>query len=128
MEPKDASLLDTAVRETREEVGIDLDEVGRVCGRLGRVEPVSSALPTLTVVPFVFEVSGLTVARIASPEVAELHWVPLDHLVDPDNRITHRFHRKGQARAFPAIDVQGRPVWGLTHGILSDFLERLPEF
>lgn len=126
MEAHDESLLRTAIRETHEEVGIDLDEAGRTLGRLERVEPVSTALPTLTVVPFVFGVSTGTEARIASREVAEFHWVPLGHLRSPDNRTIHRLHRSGREHTFPAIDVAGRTVWGLTHRILSDFLERLP--
>lgn len=127
MEPEDASLLDTAVRETREEVGMDLAGRGRTLGRLDRVEPSSRHLPTLTVVPFVFEVPPASSARVASPEVAAFYWVPLAHLTDPGNRTVHRFHRNGRERVFPAIQVGGSPVWGLTHRILSDFLERLPD-
>ncbi|MGE5727301.1 MAG: NUDIX hydrolase, partial [Gemmatimonas sp.] len=52
-ELRDATLLDTALRETREETGIDLLTFGRVLGALDRVNPVSPALPPLSISPFV---------------------------------------------------------------------------
>ncbi len=122
----DRSLLETAVRETREETGMALDVCGRALGRLDSVEPQSVHLPPLTVLPLVFLVWDGTVAGEASAEVARTLWAPLDHLRDRRNRRVHRHRSGGRTRSFPAIDVEGRPVWGLTRRILIDLLERLP--
>ncbi len=122
----DASLLDTAIRETHEEVALPLDRVGEPLGRLARVRPQSTHLPAFTVVPFVFRVTGTVQARVASPEVAEVHWVSLRHLQDPVNQRTYRYRSaEGPIFPFPSIDVAGREVWGLTHRILADLFQRL---
>jgi 8-oxo-dGTP pyrophosphatase MutT (NUDIX family) len=124
-DPKDLSLLHTARRETREEVALPLDREGRALGGLDVVGPVGPHLPPLTILPLVFSVSREVEARVASAEVAEIHWTPLDHLRSPDARTTHRYLQGEAALRFPALDVNGRTVWGLTHRILEDFLGRL---
>lgn len=123
-DPTDASLLDTARRETLEEVDIALGEVGRFLGRLDPVVPLSPQLPPLTILPLVFTVPEGVHGRIASPgEVAELHWVSLARLRDPASRTSFRYSAGGDLD-FPAFDVEGRSVWGLTHRVLSDLLTR----
>jgi 8-oxo-dGTP pyrophosphatase MutT (NUDIX family) len=124
-DPSDPSLLHTARRETREEVALRLQREGDVMGRLQVLAPVSPHLPRLTVLPLVFAVSREAEARVASHEVAEVHWTPLAHLRSPAARTTHRFVRDDVNLLFPAFDVDGRTVWGLTHRILEDFLGRL---
>ncbi|TVP42124.1 MAG: CoA pyrophosphatase [Gemmatimonadales bacterium] len=124
-DPADASLLHTARRETLEEVDIRLGPESEVLGRLDAVSPQNPGLPPLTILPIVFSVPSDTEARIAAPlEVAEVHWVPLTHFRDRANRTTYRYPGAGDLR-FPAWDVAGRAVWGLTHRVLSDLLGRL---
>jgi 8-oxo-dGTP pyrophosphatase MutT (NUDIX family) len=124
-DPDDASLLDTARRETLEEVDIRLGPECEVLGRLDTVSPQNPGLPPLTILPIVFSVQAGTEARIAAPlEVAEVHWVPLAHFRDPATRTSYRYPPAGNLR-FPAWDVGGQAVWGLTHRVLSDLLERL---
>lgn len=125
MEPDDPSLLHTALRETREEVALALEAEGRILGRLGLVAPQSPHLPPLTVVPFVFSVSPEATARAASYEVDEVVWTPLSHLQSRESRSRHHLELGGARVGFPAFDVGGRTVWGLTHRILEDFLSRL---
>jgi len=123
-DPTDASLLDTARRETLEEVDIALGEVGRFLGRLDPVVPLSPQLPPLTILPLVFMVPRGVQGRIGSAgEVAELHWVSLAHLRNPASRTSFRYPGAGDL-SFPAFDVEGRSVWGLTHRVLSDLLAR----
>jgi 8-oxo-dGTP pyrophosphatase MutT (NUDIX family) len=121
----DSSLLHTARRETWEEVGLSLERTGKLLGRLEVVAPMSRHLPPLAVLPLVFAVPGGAGARVASPEVAEVHWTSLRHLRGADARKTHLFTRDDRPLAFPAFDVGGRTVWGLTHRILEDFLSRV---
>lgn len=121
-DPGDASLLATAIRETREETAIDLLETGRLLGRLSTVAPRNPRLPPLTVVPFVFELTTGVQPRPRAAEVAEVVWAPIEPLRHASARSTYR-HPEYRL-SFPAFDVGGRTVWGLTHRILAEFLAR----
>ena len=123
----DPSLLHTAVRETREETGVKLDELGVHLGRLEEVKPLSARLPRITVTPHVFGVPAETPAEVASPEVEAVHWVPLELLRDPRTRSTVAIPLPGGTRSFPCLRVVDDVVWGLTYRILEDFLARANE-
>lgn len=125
-ESGDPSLLETARREAREEVAIPLADEGEVLGRLSTVAPSSPRLPPLVVVPFVFAVPrGIEASAHSEREVAEVHWVALSHLMAPAARSSFRYPDGDAELVFPAFDVAGRSVWGLTHRILEDLLRRL---
>jgi 8-oxo-dGTP pyrophosphatase MutT (NUDIX family) len=125
--PSDASLLGTAVRETREEIGLDLERSGVHLGRLGGVAPQSIHLPRLTIAPFVFGVPHDVPAYVASREVDAVHWIPLEVLRSDEVRGTHTLPYSDGTRSFPCLNVAGEVVWGLTYRILQDFLGLLPE-
>lgn len=126
-DPDDATLADTAMRETREETGVDLERTGQPLGRLAVVAPQSVRLPRITIAPFVFAVPEGTGARVASREVDAVHWVPLDELRRPETAGTVEIALPGGGRSFPCLNVAGDVVWGLTYRILTDFLEALPQ-
>jgi len=122
----DRSLQGTAVRETREEVGLDLEAVGTRLGRLRSLSPSTFRLPPISIYPFVFAVPGHTRARVASREVDEILWTPLASFLTPSSRSTATIQVGSQAREFPCFDIRGRTVWGLTYRILTDFLRVIP--
>lgn len=126
-EDADSSLLDTAIRETHEETGIDLGREGEPLGRLSLVEPASPRLPPLSILPFVFSVPGGTRVAELSPEVADTFWVPLSYFRDPEIRTSYRLPVGEGVLSFPAFALGDRVVWGLTHRILQDLLGRLGE-
>lgn len=118
----DASLEETAVRETREEVGLELDRHGAIIGALDELRPRTPVLPPVIVRPFVATVGPA--ARIGpSDEVAELFWAPLDAILDPaaarDTEIVVRQLRTVR----PAIHYGGHVIWGMTEHILRRFEE-----
>jgi 8-oxo-dGTP pyrophosphatase MutT (NUDIX family) len=122
----DDDLLMTAVRETLEETGVDLDVRGRSLGRLDVVAPSSPRLPKLTISPFVFGVGPDVHASVASQEIEQVYWVPLAELRDPASHATVDIPLPGGTRPFPCYEVVGEIVWGLTHRILTQFLEVYP--
>lgn len=124
---EDVDLRATAVRETREETGLDLDGLGVPLGWLDEVVPSSVRLPKLTIAPFVYGVPADTEAWVASREVDAIHWVSLDHLRAPGTHRTVDIPLPGGSRAFPCFQVEDEIVWGLTYRILSQFLERFPD-
>ncbi len=122
----DPSLLRTAIRETDEEVSVALDLQGVLLGRLAPTVPGTNRLPPITIVPHVFGVPRDTLARAASPEVDEVHWIPISVLQDPDTEGEVEIHYgDNSSRTFPCWRVGTRVIWGLTYRILRGFLEHL---
>lgn len=120
----DSSLLRTAVRETLEETDIDLDAAATLLGCLSPVEPLSPQLPAISILPFVFRLDRAVDARARPGEIAEILWAPLETLECPEARSIHHHRQDGMRIAFPAYEVGGHTVWGLTHRILTDFVRR----
>ena len=63
-----------------------------------------------------------TTARVASPEVASVHWFALADLADPASRDSHLWRRGSISRSFPCIRLEGRTIWGLTYRIVTRFI------
>ena len=124
---RDAELIDTARRETMEETAVDLLRVGTSLGRLSDVAPSSNRLPALTISSFVFGVPANVEAAVASDEIAAVHWVSLERLRDPATHSEVEIPLPGGRRAFPSFALVGEHVWGLTHRILQDLLDRYPD-
>ena len=119
----DAGLVGAAVRETMEETGVDLIAAGTLLGRIEAMRPLGVRIPAISIWPFVFQVDAGAVARVASREVASVHWFPVEALLDPDNRGTHPWTYGGVVRQFPCIRLEGRVIWGLTYRILTRLFE-----
>lgn len=119
-DPEDATLEATVVRETREELALDLG-LGRMLGRLDELAPRSRALPPVIVRPFVAVVPP-DVALSPSDEVAAAFWVPLARFRDPATRAEHVVEAHGVRARFPAYRVGDHLVWGLTERILRQLL------
>ena len=121
----DTSLMETAIRETREETGIALGDAGHFLGRLSIVAPLSPLLPPLAIVPFVFAIHAGTPLTPSPAEVASAHWIPLPHFHDPAMRTVYRLPSGSGTLTFPGYQTEGGIVWGLTHRILDDLLKRI---
>ena len=121
-EPGDPDARATAMRETWEEVGIDLARGGSPLGSLDELGPRSGAPPIL-VSPHVFAVAPETVAT-PNAEVEAALWIPLRELAHPDAATEYLLETlTGDPRRFPAIGARGHVIWGLTHRILHNFME-----
>lgn len=121
-DPADADLLRTALRETLEEVGLDLEQAGEYIGRLDDFVPARDF--DISVRPFVFSVSKHTNLSL-SDEVQEALWVPLLPLVGGLRRSSFLFSRAGEIIELPAWNIEGRMVWGMTYRVLEVLLQRL---
>jgi 8-oxo-dGTP pyrophosphatase MutT (NUDIX family) len=117
----DVDLLQTARRETLEEVGIDLFGA-ELLGALDDITPMRSS--ELAVRPFVFWLSEAAPVEL-SPEIAEALWVPLAHLAEPTLRSSHEVELRGARLSVPAYVVGQRVVWGMTLRLLDDFVTRV---
>lgn len=125
-DPQDENLIATAIRETFEEVGLDLGRAGRLLGQLAPVPAVARGRPVgMTIVPFIFELVA-DAELLYSDEVVEAVWVPLDPLLQGQLRTTFAVDRdSGERVELPAHNVGGRIVWGLTYHMLDSLFELL---
>lgn len=118
-EPGDEGDLEkTALRETREEMGIAESRV-RV---LGRLEPVRS-LHGLAVTPYVGYVGRVDLAQdplVASEEIAETFAVPIKKLFEPDG-----WRRDEAGVRLMRYVAAAHPIWGLTGYITVRLLQEL---
>ncbi len=114
---EDPSILETALRETREEVNLDLRGRAEVLGHMAPRSPGN--VPEMLVVPFVaFATAPLT--PVPGPEMAAVFWARIAEL-PPSRAQTTVQTRIGELRV-PAFLWQGRVIWGLTYRILEDLL------
>ena len=122
-DPEDEDLWETAVRETREEVGLDLHELGRLLGQLDDVVPSTRRIPAIAVTAFVVAVRSAVSARPGS-EVEHAVWLPLDVVVGREHRGLLRMEAVPD-REYPTIEYGGHVIWGLTLRILRQVEEVL---
>ena len=124
-EPEDPSLEVTAVRETAEEVGLDLAASGECLGALDEVRALAQMRPlNLAIAPYVFRFAGSDVAEPRS-EVKSVHWLALDDLLGPGRRSTMEYVHQGLRMEFPCLRVGELVIWGLTYRMLMGLRERL---
>lgn len=124
-EPGDADLRATAVRETREELALDLDGAGRLLGPLDEVRAMARLRPmNLAIAPFVFRLDT-PVELTLSSEVKSVHWIPLAALLDPKARSAHLYEHQTTRIEYPCLRVGDVMIWGLTYRMFVDLAERL---
>lgn len=121
VDPGDADPLAAARRETREELGLDLDAAAALLGRLSDVKPMSLRA-SLAVSPFVFALRGAP-ALSPNAEVEEALWIPWSFFADRRNRSTFFWSRNGVPVPMPCYEFEDRVVWGLTLRIVDELLE-----
>ena len=124
--PEDADPLHTALRELKEECGI----------RLGR-EQMKAALPVvlarrktgpfLPVAPFVFGVERELPTVLDEREAAAAVWIPRRLLCDPAQHCLRPVPYRPDEMLYPAIDLNGVPLWGFTYRLLTDWLALSPK-
>ena len=120
----DASLRETAARETWEETGIDLTRDGLFLGVLDELWPQTPVLPPIVVRPYVAAIHPETVLTL-SDEVAAAFWAPLDVLRRPDATFEAAVTVRGEERRVSALHHADYTIWGMTERIFRDFLARL---
>ena len=124
-EPGDADLIATVVRETAEEIGVDLRKQAEELGALDEVRAMARMRPVdLAISPFVFRVSE-PVTLVLNGEVRSAHWLPLDDLLGPGFHSTMDYVHQGATVQFPCLRVEELVIWGLTYRMFMSFQERL---
>jgi 8-oxo-dGTP pyrophosphatase MutT (NUDIX family) len=123
-ETGDANLAHTAIRETREETGIDLDQDGTVIGMLDDLRPTTTRLPAIIVRPYVVLLKQVR-ELLLSDEVAMAFWVPLEALRQGESWRDTTVLARGVQMNRRAFHHQGQVIWGMTERILAQLLALL---
>lgn len=122
-EPADDDLLGTALRETREETGIVVPR-SEVLGRLDELGPAASRHRfSLIIAPFVATVPAEAEVEPAPDEVETAIWVPLTYLASDEAVDEVLIQLEGEEFRLPALNYDDYVIWGLTHRILTGFMD-----
>ena len=115
----DAALIDTALRETTEEIGLAADAV-EVLGALDDTITVAS---NYVISPFVALVPWPYQFRIDEDEVEEIVEIPISVLLEDDSSHHQTGGREGNEIDGYRYYYQGNVIWGATARILNQFLD-----
>lgn len=119
----DADLVETARRETHEEIGLDLNQAGRYLGSLAGIRANPRAGFDLVVTPQVFALEDKAVPLQPNEEVAEVLWGNLDEMISGRSLTDASFPEFQREGTFPGYQVGAQVVWGLTFRMINDFFE-----
>jgi 8-oxo-dGTP pyrophosphatase MutT (NUDIX family) len=119
-EPGETS-IETAMRETMEEVGLDLSGQAELLGGLDEIQAVGRGRAIgLSIRPWVFALPELP-PLTPSAEVASAHWIPIRDLLDPALRAPFVYVDDVTEIVLPSIRVGGLTIWGLTYLMIANF-------
>jgi 8-oxo-dGTP pyrophosphatase MutT (NUDIX family) len=117
-EENDASLRDTALRESFEEIGLSEDDVEL----LGELDDIRTAGSGFVISPFVGVIPWPYQFRLDTREVAKIIEVPVLALLDDDSQPQESEKGRGRAMASHTYEYQGEVIWGASGRILHQFL------
>ena len=117
-EALDEDLMQTALREAYEEIGVPPHSVHI----LGQLSPLYVFASNYLVQPFVGWVPTRPNFRIDPYEVARLIEADLEQLLDPANRVEEEWTLRDRTATVPFYQIDGETIWGATAMILSELL------
>ncbi|HEY6782141.1 MAG TPA: CoA pyrophosphatase [Candidatus Dormibacteraeota bacterium] len=119
-EPSDADVVETALREAGEELGIQRDSVEV----LGLLSPFSTVVSGRWLTPVVGMQRGPIEFRTDDFEIAEWFRIDIADLMVASHSV-REIERNGMRGRVHYYEASGRVIWGVTGAILHELLERL---
>jgi 8-oxo-dGTP pyrophosphatase MutT (NUDIX family) len=119
-EIEDADAVDTALRESEEEVGLERAQV-QPLGFLDCLETISGYCVT----PVVGRIAADAVLYPMPAEVAEVFEVPLAFFLEPSNLRRYVMDYRGRPRPMVEFVHGGHRIWGATAAMLLNLLQRM---
>ncbi len=119
----DEALVDTALRESAEEIGIDPGDVHIV----GCLDDVTTMAGQYVITPWVGLLPPAYEFRPNPGEVADVFSVTLSALGDPRHHASSTKRWGGNDYEISIITAGRHEIWGATHQITMNFLERIEE-
>lgn len=122
VQASDESPLDTALRETFEEIGLARDLIAPL-GAFDRYETGTG----FRITPIVGLIKPGFELRLDPREVASVFEAPLSFLFDPANHERREGEWRGVKRAYYAMPYREHFIWGATAGMVRALYQRLYE-
>ena len=111
------------MRETREEVGIDLIASARLLGRSDAIPAIARGeIVGMSITPFVFVQTG-PIELSLNHEAESAFWLPLATAASGVLDDSYEYNKGSQSWTLPCWRYEGHLVWGLTYQMLTRFLE-----
>ncbi|WP_286233035.1 CoA pyrophosphatase [Thalassotalea sediminis] len=120
VEAQDRNVIDTALREANEEIGISADNI-EILGQL----PDYQTLTGFTISPIIALLSEMPHYIIDNNEVAHVFEVPLAHFLDQNNHIIVDIERHSRKHPVYYMPYHEHNIWGATAAILKDLCQHL---
>jgi len=118
-DPQDRSLLATALRECREEIGMDTNSVEI----LGQLDDITTSAAPIVITPFVGVIPYPHPFRLNPGEVERLLEVPLEFFLRESSVRVEWASRRGRVKPAYYYDYGGDVIWGATAWIVRNFIE-----
>lgn len=119
LDPADPSLLDTALREAEEEVGLPR----RAVEPLGALDDTETVATQFVITPWVGVVREPVVWRPDGEEIEKVIEVPVAALLDSAGPRVEHWERGGVVRPMYFYDYDGETIWGATARIVKHYLD-----
>ncbi len=121
MDLEDRTLLDTALRETEEEIGVARSLV-TVVGELDRLTTVSSPA---YIAPYVGLLDGRPQVNLSFEEVDAVIHVPVAELLDPSIYRQELWPIGNEVAQITFFELEGDTLWGATARMVRNLLETI---
>ncbi len=114
----------TALRETREEIGIPENDVSVV----GNLSPLYVNHSNNLVTPVIGFIHSEQQFRLNPNEVEEVFTIPISELLSDKNRSKEEWELRDTTYTVPFWNIHKVPLWGATAMMISELLELYQDF
>jgi 8-oxo-dGTP pyrophosphatase MutT (NUDIX family) len=121
VQSSDGSVVETALREAREEIGVEASAVEV----LGLFDDIPTTITNFIITPVLGLARGEPRFQPDGREIERVIEIPLAHLLQPDAFRVEQWEREGVRRPVLFVSYGDDVVWGTTGRILRELLDAL---
>jgi 8-oxo-dGTP pyrophosphatase MutT (NUDIX family) len=119
VEPDDIDIIETALRETKEEIGIGPENIQII----GKLSPIYLEISNFIINPVIGWCKKNPEFLIDNTEVASVHILDIEELLKPETMIIQNVETLSGLLAVPGFSIDGLFIWGATSMIISEFID-----
>lgn len=123
-EPGDENIINTALREAKEEIGIDIKSI-KVIGQISSLYILASNFNVIPVIGYTKETPDFIIDK---SEVEKTIIIKINDFYNPENLSSIEFTWEDEIIETPCFKIGNNIIWGATAMILSEFLEIIKDY